>query len=318
VAEIYLGSDEERSFICSFLALHRETYPQELFLRNGFDNLKVFLGRNNCDTNLFSEFISYVCAHFADKFQQELCLIDQDRYYVALPEEGKIGGFFSHGSVGYSNIWHAACAVALSPDRIQNRSLIALELARSYIHDCLHHSTFCSFRLIRGRSRTINDTKRMLPTINREQYGFNFRDNAGHQYSDSSLNDRAPEAIHLNTWMDGTIVIYVARNLKAFGLDALEVKSDAERMLVAEMSLNSSSYTSNFGKRFFEEVTKPTARFVEKWGGEDLERLALGTMLTGEPTALRQYFSQVMNKHNAWQKTFRSAKFTLEVDDGSP
>ncbi|WP_433434523.1 hypothetical protein [Nonomuraea sp. CA-141351] len=101
-------------------------------------------------------------------------LLPTDRVWVGVrsSEPGTLGGFH-HPRQGYRHQQMGAIvtrygSLAVSPSSASELS--ALDLFRSYAHDCLHYGSFRQYSLRDGE-------------VVRTRYGFNLRDADGHTYS---------------------------------------------------------------------------------------------------------------------------------------
>ncbi|RST07506.1 hypothetical protein EF910_06975 [Streptomyces sp. WAC07149] len=100
-------------------------------------------------------------------------------------------GGFHHPDQGYRHLQMRALITMYGPltSTPQNPSLSALDLLRSYAHDCLHYGSYRSYRLRNGE-------------IVRSQYGVNFRRPDGRTYSAPDTAD-APGTRNLGVVMEG-------------------------------------------------------------------------------------------------------------------
>ena len=93
-----------------------------------------------------------------------------------IPESG-IGGFYGMPVGGFDHYKAIGRTTLLSRDLIKSDFLITLELARNYLHDCIHHCTFKSYSWNREKEEAY-----------RYQYGINYRSLNGISYSRKTLS----------------------------------------------------------------------------------------------------------------------------------
>ncbi|MEU9718907.1 hypothetical protein [Streptomyces sp. NPDC047976] len=100
-------------------------------------------------------------------------------------------GGFHHPNQGYRHLQMRALITMYGPltSTPQNPSLAALDLLRSYAHDCLHYGSYRSYRLHDGE-------------IVRSRYGVNFRRPDGRTYSAPDTVD-TPGTRNLGVVMEG-------------------------------------------------------------------------------------------------------------------
>ena len=100
-------------------------------------------------------------------------LLPIDRVWVGIrsTRPDAFGGFH-HPDQGYRHLQLASLITRygrLSEPSVASPELVALDLLRSYAHDCLHFGSFREYRLQQGR-------------VIRSRYGINWRDEAGRTY----------------------------------------------------------------------------------------------------------------------------------------
>lgn len=313
--EQYLGPESDREYIKTYLENIRNLDPIEIAtLLN-----PVSLADNNhirafVDTDRFWEVSQRIIAGLEERYGITIDPVRPERYYTALPPEvGAVGGFHDHRSLGYQYWYHASFVVMLGG--MMSKELRTIELLRDFIHDCLHHSTFRSFkRAVRIPARSPDEAKHRVPEVYREQYGINFRNQEGLSYSSPELTARSPETINLNLLMDGVVVLVTAAALKTEVGD-IACKDALETEIKKEIFLEPFKATMlQRAHGFHNAVTAPSKMFVEHWGGEDFVALVLQAMRNGELTALKHFFEERTGIENAWEKLFKRPEFSLHTE----
>jgi hypothetical protein len=160
------------------------------------------------------------CAFMAERYQQlgARVLLPLERVWAgtrstAAPWSSRAFGGFHHPSQGYRHVQMDATITlygSLISDQPKSPQVTAVDLVRSYAHDCLHYASFRRYRLSdRGE-------------VARVQYGINQREAGGRTYS-------APDAPG-----DGP-----TRNLGIL----MEGASDAEATAIARQAAEKSGVT---------------------------------------------------------------------------
>ncbi len=318
--ETYLGSESDQKYITAYLEKIRQLDPIEIAtLPNPICLSDTNRLADIVDVNEFWEIVNRCLVEIERHYSIKVTPIKSDRYYTASPpEEDVVGGFHDFRSLGYQYWYHAAFVVTINKQLVR-RNIRTIELVRSFLHDCLHHSTFRSFRrAIRIPAESTKVAKHRVPEVYREQYGVNFRNQDDISFSSTKLTARSPKTINLNLLMDGVIVLVVAEALKLVVRDFTEPQNDLEREVTKEIFLEPfDEATLPNGHSFYESVTKPTQNFVEYWGGKRFMTLVLQAMVSGKLTDLKHYFQEKTGIENAWDKLFRRSKFSLSNESQS-
>jgi len=314
--ERILGNRRDRAFVSQYLAYMRSSVPVELLVAPGSRTLSECAETASAlvDLDCFEEVVATAASAIRASHGSEFKLIAPERYYVASPSAHDIGGFHSPLSVGYSTLWRAASAVALNVGIVPSARVRAVELARTYLHDSLHHSTFCSFRVLRWSPQSSAQAKLLLPSVYREQYGFNFRNSAGKSYSSPNLTWRSPWAINLNLLMDGTVSMVVAQSLAPLRLSQLvKPTGKHEKAVLDDVALRSQgrARVEGWGTDHYFEVVRPAKAFIEYWGGTHFLELLVRAMFTGELEALRKHVDTRYGGAGAWERLFKQSSFIL-------
>lgn len=313
--EKYLGSAEDQRFVADYLGLMRLTVPYEMFTTPSTQSLAEIRSSlaSSVDIDLFLEITQKCCEVIRNEYSAEFELIPDTRYFIGNVDGNDLGGFHSRHAVGYHNVFKAGFAIPLSESEFKNRVLRTVELARNYLHDSVHHSTFCSFRRLVRRPLRPSDAKKTMPEVYREQYGVNFRNAAGVSYSSAKLTHKVPAAINLNLLMDGVGIEVIASAMNRLQLPKLvSPKSPMEKSVLNEVLLQiPEDKPADWGQEFYFEVVRPTRRFLSHWGGEPFRALVLQAMLSGELSELKGYFDERFGEINAWEKIFRQPSFEL-------
>jgi hypothetical protein len=316
MVEAYLGSIEDCHFIRGYLKNIRMLRPVEWFtLPHAISLEEALLTRTTdaplIDGDLFQRLVNSAIQVLRAEYFVEIVLLNPKRYFFGIPTGSRaIGGFHSKWSVGYHQLYHAGFVVALNPERVQDIIVRTAEAARSYLHDCLHHSTFRSYRRAVTKPRTRAEAKRCEPRVYREQYGFNFRNSEGMSYSSIDITALVPKAINLNLLMDGIVVIVVASIISRESAPINLNKFD-KGVLYEVIGKPFKVPDYEHAQTFHYGVTKPSQAFISHWGGDAFLRLALTAMMTGELDPLKSYFNRRYGEEGAWEKVFRRPDFNL-------
>lgn len=312
--EIYLGTEEDQHFIRDYLRIMRSITPYEMFLTRNVASLKELeaSGGDTFDFEFFEELVRYATKCMHDEYSQEFELIPASRYFIGEVGGEDWGGFHSEKAVGYHHVFRSGFAVSLNCEKFPNPKLRTLELARNYLHDSIHHSTFCSFRrLIRAPLRRM-DTKRVMPEVYRMQYGINFRNVSGISYSSPKATHRVPAAINLNLLMDGVGVDAISVILnRTNAADVVSLPSAEAEQVFNEVLLQvKQDEPSKWGEDFYFEVIAPSRMFVEHWGSDGFRKLILRAMLEGDLAPLHKYWNDRHGREDAWERVFRQPGYT--------
>lgn len=311
--ETYLGPEPDRRFIAEYLKNIRLLDPIEIVtLPNSFNLTDHKHLSEIVDVYKFWELVNKCLALSQQLYSVNISSMKPERYYTAVPTgTGVIGGFHDLSSFGYQYWYQASFVVALNKGLI-SKQIRTIELARSFLHDCFHHSTFRSFRrVVRVPAKSLNDAKHRVPELYREQYGINFRNHDGLSYSSPDLTARSPETINLNLLMDGVIVIITADLLKTVVKDVL-CENDIEKEIVKEIFLEPFDTTIlHRPSSFYNSITNPTKKFVEYWGGKSFSTLLLQSMVGGELSRIKLFFDMRAGVEGAWEKMFKRPEFSL-------
>ncbi len=316
MSERILGNRRDRAFVSRYLAYMRSSVPVEMLVAPGVRPLSecAQAASTLVDLGCFEEVVAAAASAIRAAHGSDFKLISPERYYVASPLPDDTGGFHSPLSVGYSTLWRAASAVALNAGIVPSARVRAVELARTYLHDSLHHSTFCSFRVLRSSPQSPAQAKLLLPSVYREQYGFNFRNAAGVSYSHPKLTWRSPWAINLNLLMDGVVSIVVAHSLAPLRLSQLSKASGKyEKAVLNDVAIRSQgrARVGSWGADYYFEVVRPAKTFIEHWGGAPFLDLLVRAMFTGELETLSKHFDMRYGGKGTWERLFRQSNFTL-------
>ena len=315
--EIYLGKQEDQIYIREFLKLVRSIDPIEIstvpsfFRLNEKDKLQELI-----DYNVLINIINQANDIIINKYSDCYHPIAHDRYLIGLVmDDTSIGGFHDAKSFGYHFYYAAGFVLLINPKLVKNRLIRTVELARNYIHDCLHHSTFRSYRRKdKFPAKNKKVAKTSLPELYREQYGINFRNQEGISYSSVELTKKSPHAINLNLLMDGSVVLTVASILEDIGainlVDAFE--GNIEKNVWNDIFLRDFEYENyHMASIFKQNIQIPTQCFIDYWGGHILLKLIIKSMFSGELDELKEFFSNKSHKPNAWENIFKRPGFEL-------
>ncbi len=242
-------------------------------------------------------------------------LLPIDRVWVGVrsTRSDAFGGFH-HPNQGYRHVQLASVITRygrLNDPRLASPELVALDLLRSYAHDCLHWGSFREYRLQGAQ-------------VIRSRYGINWRDLEGRSYS---ARDRADAAStrNLGIVMEGAtdrearmIAAAVADHLglaeRIAPPDRLAFRdttgwlepSDfdhAEPGITSRFHLAMAGYEHGVGARY--------QRFLAELGGPDskaLHELILAAMICGDLRPLTNWLDQ-RHGPGAFRRTFRSPAY---------
>lgn len=309
--EIIRGSNEQRAFVFDYLGKLRETLPLSEFSKKT-TNSRFDLwpqeprAQRIFNMPLFNEVIKKAREKILE-YGLTFKTLPLDRYIIGEVDAQTnvdTGGFHSRYSRGFKYLANCGFAAILSERYTTNQQVITLELARSYLHDCIHNA---SFRTIRVLPEGIESK---FP-VYREQYGINFRRANSSSYSGPHAPEESPQNINLGILMDGITVLMTAEYLKPYTnrLDT-ENLNDFEKIIIADINFNLGHLPDDYrGKGFHQNVTVPAQGFIEHWGGNELYEHLKKSMLTGKMRGLVKYFDSKTGKTNSWRQLFKSASY---------
>lgn len=236
-------------------------------------------------------------AMIADDFS----LLEPSRFIVGALAEGShdAGGFHSQYAHGFRYFSNYGLGITLNNSSVRP-ALKTLELARTYVHDSIHASTFRSFRLYFGEQTTA------FPVF-REQYGLNFRRPSGVSYSAPHLTKSCPLGINLNLLMDGVTVLMVRAVMEPFLQKIDAGRSRDEQYVLGDLRLIPDSMRATSAELdFYQAVVAPSAIFVEQWGGTALRERLFAAMVSGRLKSLSDYFNAATGTVSGWKQLFLS------------
>lgn len=311
--EVYLGKESDRKYMKEYLELIRKVDPVEIAtVPNPVKMSELHRNSEVIDSELFASFVDEGLKHIEQKYGVKIEEVPLEKCYIAERSgPNTFGGFHDGKSLGYQ-YWHEASFTMTLNSSLFSREMRTIELARNYIHDCLHHSTFRSFRrAFRTPAETRTKAKHRTPEIYREQYGINFRDKDGFSYSSANLTEQVPNAINLNLLMDGVVVALTAEALK-INSQNIHPENELEVEMLKEILLyDFNNELLPRQTKFFNSVTSPSLRFIEHWGGEEFIQLVLQAMCTGKLDDIKRYFEEKTGVKDAWEKIFMQLNFKL-------
>lgn len=310
--EIIRGSEKQRIFVSSYLDKLREALPfDELSKKTSNTRLDLWLqgtrAQRMLDTTLFNEIIKIV-EDKTQEYDSTFQVLPFDRYVVGEIINPQMnpdtGGFNSRYSRGFKYLAICGFAAILSERYTTNQQVATLELARSYLHDCIHNA---SFRTIRVLPEGVDS--RFL--VFREQYGINFRKADGSSYSAPHTPEESPRYINLGVLMDGVTALMTAEFLKPYTSQLkIESLNSFEKTIIADIDIDFDYLPDDHrGKRFHQNVTVPTQSFIEHWGGSELYEHLKKSMLNGKMRQLTKYFDSKTGEVNSWPKLFKSPSY---------
>ncbi len=295
--ERFIGSTEEVERIRKSLEIQRRTVPLHIKNHICLKNAKANPGWG-VDWKLFKTVTHEAERHFKS-IDRKFSLVQEERYLMTKANEDSIGGFYGQPSGGYYYMNDLGFGTILNEDLVPSKKLRTLEFARSYLHDSLHSCTFRTFRADGD-------------DIYRHQYGINFRNVDRTSYSAPNLNEKSPNAVNLNTWMDALVHMQASELLKTnFSQEMVgETLNDFEKEVwkeVTDMTFDKDRFSDPM--QFHTKVIVPARDFMEKWGKVFLVDETLKSMLTGDLGPLRTYFKQKQGREDAWEAMFRQSAY---------
>jgi hypothetical protein len=190
------GTTAECAHLHLLLACFRASPPPMRLPEVTGRPLMDLLGTGIMDTGVFSAGYDIMAAHYERLGIR--ALLPLDRVWAGARSAAAAGsvrghGGFHHPAQGYRHIQMDAAVTLfgnLTGQAQGSPQLAALDLVRSYAHDCLHYATFRRYRLTdRGE-------------IARVQYGINFRQPDGRTYSAPDVPGDGPTR-NLGILMEG-------------------------------------------------------------------------------------------------------------------
>ncbi|GAB2704156.1 hypothetical protein [Kitasatospora kifunensis] len=257
-------------------------------------------------------------ALLADRYRElglhQLLPIDRVWVGVRSTQPDAFGGFH-YPNQGYRHVQLASVITRygrLSDPRLASAELVALDLIRSYAHDCLHWGSFREYRLQDGQPI-------------RSRYGINWRDPQGRTYSAPDPDD-AVSTRNLGIVMEGatdrearTIAATVADHLglaeRIAPPDRLAFRDTTGRLepsdfdhaepgIATRFHLAMAGYEHGVGARY--------QHFLSEVGGADpriLHGLIVAAMISGDLSGLTGWLDQ-QHGHGAFRRIFRSPAYT--------
>ncbi|MFE6055967.1 hypothetical protein ACFQ6N_34920 [Kitasatospora sp. NPDC056446] len=257
-------------------------------------------------------------ALLADRYRElglnQLLPIDRVWVGVRSTRPDAFGGFH-HPNQGYRHVQLASVVTRygrLSDPRPAPPELVALDLLRSYAHDCLHWGSFREYRLRNGQ-------------VVRSRYGINRRDAHGRTYS-ARDEDGAVSTRNLGVVMEGAtdrearaIAAAVADRLGLAGRiappDRIAFRDTTGRLEPSDVDhaepggatrfhLAMAAYEHGVGARY--------QRFLTETGGADtaaLHGLVVAAMIGGDLSGLTGWLDRRLGPR-AFPRIFRSPAYT--------
>ncbi len=306
--EIYLGTKSDQKFINSYLKEIRTKKPEPLQKIETSSPLSTFMRRSGTEKINFELFqsIENEAEDQLKNIDGRFNLINPKRYYVCENDDATdIGGFHGKKKGGYLYIHNIGISHLLRRAEIHNYDIITLELARNYIHDSIHASTFRSIRTM----PVANFTEYK---VYREQYGINFRKPDGTSFSSVEATKKSPLSINLNLLMDGVVDHFAEIVVK---------EQSSSKKIVGTTELESTIINQLFGLgfeetiysqpiKFLNEVIRPTKLFIDYWDtNQTLFELILRAMFSGDISGVKQFFAGKLNNKDAWDIIFKRPNF---------
>jgi hypothetical protein len=310
--EIVRGNTEQQLLVHIYFSDLRASLPlSELSRKTMNTAFEVWLKESESlckmDVGLFFKVTTQAEQTIQRKYDPSFKVLPHDRYVIGEVNteiDTDTGGFNSKYSRGFKYLSNCGYAALLNQRYTHNPQVVALELARSYLHDSLHAGTFRTIRVLP------EDIYSKFP-VYREQYGINFRHADGASYSAPYATKNTPERINLNLLMDGVVVLMTAHALidETSKLQDRPL-NDFERTIVDDVDLKVEQLPDDYrGRNFHQNVTIPSRAFIEHWGGDPLYQILIKAILTGKLSEVTRYFDEKTNMKNAWQTLFKSESY---------
>lgn len=321
-SEFYSGACEDREFIVEWLGSRRTEASSRDYIEQRYrDRLApdekldvqvvdsvaaVLTGPRELgiDWELFGETVREA-KNGLDEIVPGVELIPLARYWLSTPntDSADTGGFHSQYGMGYQYIDDYSASVLLAHGICDDVPVRTLELARNYLHDSIHRSTYRTFRVVKPEDR--EGAAEEWP-IYRHQYGLNFREADGISYSPGQSRE-LPYSINLNLLMDGVAVLAIAEVLKMTTLGRVVAnKHPTASSIVDELfDPTQKAQFSPRSSRFAEQVSLKTAEFLNYWGGKTFRDEVLRAMFSGKVTDLAFTFSESADQKLVDDSNFR-------------
>ncbi|MFJ9948824.1 hypothetical protein [Kitasatospora sp. NPDC091207] len=243
-------------------------------------------------------------------------LLPIDRVWVGVhsTQPAAFGGFH-HPNQGYRHVQLASIITRygrLSDPRLASPELVALDLLRSYAHDCLHWGSFREYRIQDGK-------------VVRSRYGINWLDSQRRTYSAPDKADAASTR-NLGIVMEGatdrearTIAATVADRLglaeRIAPPDRLAFRDTTGRLEPTDFDHAEPGAATRFHQAmagYEHGVGARYQRFLAELAGADAEALhglILTAMVSGDLSGLTSWLD-LRHGPGAFRRTFRSPGYT--------
>ncbi len=291
------GTEEQRRVITSFLEAARQIKPDHLAdhvsLQYATDNQSL-----DIDWALFRKAVSEATEHFKN-ISFEFNFIPLDRYYVSKPAQGNIGGFYGAPRGGYFYFNDVGFTTTLDEQQVSSTELRTLELARNYLHDGIHASTY----------RTFAYKDDAITPVFRRIYGINIRNADGVSYSSPDIDQNFTFGINLNVLMDGANQMQSNKFFACFCDVDTDSFSPQEKAVYDEL-IGAPFDNTVFPepKEFYKNVIEPADRFFNNWG-ESFQHEVLPAMLYGDTGRLRLLLNSQLGRSDAWEYIFKQPTY---------
>jgi hypothetical protein len=239
---------------------------------------------------------------------------------AAAPGSVRAWGGFHHPAQGYRHIQMDA-AVTVFGDLADRPPLspqsAALDLVRSYAHDCLHYATFRRYRLT-GRGE-----------IARVQYGINFRQPDGRTYSVPDQPEDRPTrnlGIVMEGATDAEATDIASQTAKSCGITSMDPEPDLSGLALADATGNLTAsgieaalasahpYARSMG-RFGRTVTmRYQALLAELGGGPGEAHGRLVTAMISGDLAPLEAWLDARHGPDSFARLFRAPSFDLDPE----
>lgn len=321
--EVFRAAAGRSSELERVLNHRRDQYP-EIFRE--YIPLSHLMGDQDCediDPYLFAKIVGHAYDFFGSR-SPEFKWLPFDRYLVRKPSYGEPGGFhglplnglnpggyFCYEDLGYGTL--------LNRETAPDIRLRTIELARNYLHDMLHASTFRSIHLSEDGN------------VHRVRYGLNARGKNGVSFSSVHATPDG-KTVNLNILMEGLIqklagkcILECCPEENAYFSSPSNLSVSAAERRIWEDIVSCRCHdpeASEQMKAFHDGVMGPTERFLEYWStlyqerlpqGVPLEDLLLTAMMSGSLDRVHSAYDIMLygeeRNGQAWNTLFRQPNF---------
>ena len=289
------------------LYLKRELEKKRLNVNNSYLDYvsldSILIENKEIDSEYFLDKLS-IAQLLIQSLYKSFKIIPFERYLIYKKKRNSLGGFYDLSSGGFHYLTIIGYTSLLNKNRVNCKKLISIELLRNFIHDCIHYSTYRTFKI---------SMKNDKPIIYRAQYGINFRNEKGQSYTSPALTDFIPKAINLNLLMDGVNAFYTKSIINSItSIDEFKITEPIEFNIyndLINLDIKNFEVLDNLPNKFYNEVVSPCKIFIENWGGNPFIHFCISAMLKGDFDIIKKYFDIKSGDKNYIEKFFKQKEF---------